>query len=280
MPAIKQLKMTSVSRVDTTAATAVEITPDKKEAFYSLVESFLLINPSPSDEHMHMLATAVGMDPETFEQLVYQMFGQLLDEEADEGSPLESPTVEANGEEMPNNDYSHGDGQNYSVMSAALAERVRSSGQLTPKQKVVFNTDDIDDDEDALDDEADSIVATTPAEMKILDRAWQNLKAEMRKFNEHYEGETLLDHFVTYAQGDPNYESVFGKGAAGATKCSQAADVYLQDQDITAADEVGDAAANDGIVDTEQFGTDDPMKEAGDFDGAVDDEVVHNTFDL
>lgn len=48
--------------------------------FYQLLEAFLRLNESPSDEQIHALATALGTDPETLESKIYSMLADVLDD--------------------------------------------------------------------------------------------------------------------------------------------------------------------------------------------------------
>ena len=75
---IKQIQTTSVMQSSINADADIQLDDEKQAAFYSLMESFLSLNPTPTDEHIHMLATSVGMEPETFEQLIYKFFGSVL----------------------------------------------------------------------------------------------------------------------------------------------------------------------------------------------------------
>lgn len=55
----------------------VEAVPGiENDALQGLVSAFLCVNDSPSDEQVHMLARAVGTDPETLEAVVYHMLSE------------------------------------------------------------------------------------------------------------------------------------------------------------------------------------------------------------
>ena len=43
-----------------------------------LIKCFLSINGSPSDQQIHQLADAVGMDKETLESAIYEMLSDCL----------------------------------------------------------------------------------------------------------------------------------------------------------------------------------------------------------
>ena len=47
-----------------------------KEQLKQLIVAFLAINPQPSDDQVHMLATAIGMDHEPFEAVMYEMLAE------------------------------------------------------------------------------------------------------------------------------------------------------------------------------------------------------------
>ncbi len=57
--------------------TSVEAVPGiDNTALQELVSAFLCVNDSPSDNQVHMLAKAVGTDPETLEAVVYHMLSE------------------------------------------------------------------------------------------------------------------------------------------------------------------------------------------------------------
>lgn len=62
---------------------------DKYVLLYQLVEAFFRLNDSPSDEQMHSLASALGMDPESLESHIYEFFSDVL--EGSEGETLGDP---------------------------------------------------------------------------------------------------------------------------------------------------------------------------------------------
>lgn len=192
---ITVLKTISVSRI--TAANASPALEDEKQsAFYSLMESFLLLNPTPSDEQVHQLATSVGMDPETFESLIYKFFGDMVKHDED----------------------AHG-------------------GDFNADQDLLADFGDEAEDED------------TEAE-EFLD-----------------EGDAQDDdNTVTASNVDdmPMNKQMFDTN-----------DI----EPIEAADQDGKAADEDGIPDPELLGGEDPIKEGSESDGAVDEEVLQETYD-
>lgn len=48
-----------------------------------IVNSFLELNPEPTEEQVHSLAVTLGMTPEDFEAILYEMFGDLVNENID-----------------------------------------------------------------------------------------------------------------------------------------------------------------------------------------------------
>jgi hypothetical protein len=47
----------------------------------ALIKLFLIINPEPADAQVHALASAIAVDKETLESLVYSMLGEVVNEE-------------------------------------------------------------------------------------------------------------------------------------------------------------------------------------------------------
>lgn len=45
-----------------------------------IINSFLELNPEPTEEQVHTLAASLGMTPEDFEAVLYAMFGELVNE--------------------------------------------------------------------------------------------------------------------------------------------------------------------------------------------------------
>jgi hypothetical protein len=185
---ITVLETISKSRI-TASDQAIGLDEGKQAAFYSLMESFLLLNPSPSDEHIHMLAEATGMDPETFEQLIYQSFGSLLHPPGDEdvgktsdSEVLSDPISNEGGDELLTDVHEH-----EGLMARLTASNV-DDNTADPVNKNLFDLNDI--------------------------------------------------------------------------------------EPITASDPDGRAAEDDGVEDPELLGGEDPLKEASDADGAVDEELV------
>lgn len=81
------------------AQVADSMADDEKESMYSLVEAYLLIVPDPSDDQIHALATAVGMDHETFEQFLYEILSKVVEEGRKlEASDADGALAEQDGE--------------------------------------------------------------------------------------------------------------------------------------------------------------------------------------
>lgn len=133
---ITVLPTISMSRV-TAEDADIQLPADKQEAFYSLIESFLLLNPSPSDEHMHGLASAVGIDPETFEALIYKFFGSVINQQGDLLSDAEDSEDASDLEEVVD-ENAHAD----------LMARLTSSN-VDDSTMNLFDTDDLITSSDA-----------------------------------------------------------------------------------------------------------------------------------
>lgn len=70
-----------------------EAEPDSEELrVYDLLTSFFRMNPSPTDEEMHALATAVRMSAEELEQVIYRVMSVMMEdpESISEESDLEA----------------------------------------------------------------------------------------------------------------------------------------------------------------------------------------------
>jgi len=50
-----------------------------------MIELFLQVNPEPSDQQFHALAQALGVDKETLEAVAYEMLGDEIHHEQEEG---------------------------------------------------------------------------------------------------------------------------------------------------------------------------------------------------
>jgi hypothetical protein len=57
---------------------------DVREHLYDLLGSFLRLNPSPSDEQFHALATSIGMDPAELESYAYEIMSVLFEDQEDD----------------------------------------------------------------------------------------------------------------------------------------------------------------------------------------------------
>lgn len=205
---IKQFKTISMAS-PVTAAVDVQLSEEQQAAFYSFVESFLLLNPSPSDEQVHTLATAVGLDPETFEQLLYKFFGDLL-----KPTPVESEVDPALDEP---------DEQTWDVDGSEEPDDIESDATL---------------DDDLPEDIPEHLQAS------FLDRANSAKKQGLFDVN----------------------------------------DLEVVDEpSVTAADQTNRSAEDDGQPDLEtEEGYVDPLKDASESDGSVDEEVLKDkaTFEL
>lgn len=190
MPTIKQLKTTSLSRIPASDSVP-ELDTEKQGAFYSLMESFLILNPSPTDEQVHNLTTSVGMDPETFEHLTYKFFGGVLHptQEPEEDSEFLSDGEDLQCEDDPDSE--------------------------------LLSDDEYEDDEDGL----------------------------MSRITSGKE-KNLINH-----------------------------QLFDTSDIVEASDADGRAADNDGEPDAEVLGEEDPLKEASEADGAVDEEVLQEALD-
>lgn len=71
----------------------VELSQETLLKLYTLVETFLLLNPKPSDIQVHSLALALGLTHEFLESLIYEMFAEVLADDQ-EGSPEEVGEIE------------------------------------------------------------------------------------------------------------------------------------------------------------------------------------------
>lgn len=69
-----------------TAATSTATLELAEDNLTGLLECFLCLNPSPSDEQVHALSKALGLSKEAVEQVIYTMLSQRLAEGEDDGS--------------------------------------------------------------------------------------------------------------------------------------------------------------------------------------------------
>lgn len=78
-----------------------------KECLQELVTLFLKINPEPADAQVHALASAVGVDKEELEAIMYSMLADsedLLEDEADDGGFVAADSQEVlDGDVSPDN---------------------------------------------------------------------------------------------------------------------------------------------------------------------------------
>lgn len=87
-----ELSVPSELPEETTVSAA---TDPKSPHLLALLEAYLLLVDSPTDEQVHSLSRAIGLDPETLEAVLYEMFGDLLRSEEEE-----SPDVALLGDEL------------------------------------------------------------------------------------------------------------------------------------------------------------------------------------
>lgn len=74
------------STVEAAPSVAEALPPDKKELIYNILESYLQLNEDPSDDQVHALAFSIGMDHEVFEQLMYEILSQMVQD----GNPIKA----------------------------------------------------------------------------------------------------------------------------------------------------------------------------------------------
>lgn len=51
----------------------------------SVIQAFLDVNPTPTDEEIHLLARMLGLTPEQFEEVIYRMFSVYVNDPKDRG---------------------------------------------------------------------------------------------------------------------------------------------------------------------------------------------------
>lgn len=54
---------------------------DEEEVFYDLLVSFFRLNPSPTDEQVHSLAAALGVDHEDLEAMIYEILSIMMEDQ-------------------------------------------------------------------------------------------------------------------------------------------------------------------------------------------------------
>ena len=84
-----------IQKVSTTSSSlkkgrvnALTLTSEQKAKLYTLIEAFLLFNPRPTDEQVHLLAKSVGMDHEELERVLYEFFAEVLETEVAESEDV------------------------------------------------------------------------------------------------------------------------------------------------------------------------------------------------
>ena len=63
---------------------------DDEVTLEDLIEAFLDVNPTPEDTQIHSLASLLGYTPESFEEYIYEMFSEYVNED----ESVEEPTVD------------------------------------------------------------------------------------------------------------------------------------------------------------------------------------------
>lgn len=76
----------------------MQTTADTQSQLVPIIQSFFAMNPSPADAQIHALAGALGVDKETLEAVIYQLYGQQNNggqaaEPAPEAQPQAEPQV-------------------------------------------------------------------------------------------------------------------------------------------------------------------------------------------
>jgi hypothetical protein len=106
--------------------TAMSQDPETQSKLYTLVESFLLLNPEPSDDQVHMLAQSINMDYEQLEAIVYKFFAQVLEELDDPVTASDSVGEAAENDGEPDTEATDG--------GDAFKEAAESDGGLDLQQ--------------------------------------------------------------------------------------------------------------------------------------------------
>lgn len=134
-----------------------------------LVELFLDICPEPTDEQLHVFSESLGIPYETFEEKVFQLFKDVLEDEADEDDldDLEQDIAEDPLDlfiasfflympEDPTEEQVHAFAQLIGVTPEELEERIYRMLQAFDDEDLDDeNLDDADDlDSDASEDDA------------------------------------------------------------------------------------------------------------------------------
>jgi len=99
---------------------------DKDESkLHELIVLFLQVNPEPSDDQFHALAHSLGVDKESLESISYEMLGDEIHHEEDEGDDTQlNELVEGvsthfqEGEELGGGEY----GEGYPIENGDKAE--------------------------------------------------------------------------------------------------------------------------------------------------------------
>ncbi len=77
-------------KVAASAITSDSVDPDtQSQLLYDLLTCYFGVVPEPSDEQVHHLALAIGMNPEELEAELYRIMSVMFDDDADEGEASE-----------------------------------------------------------------------------------------------------------------------------------------------------------------------------------------------
>ena len=113
-----------------------------------LIVLFLEVNPEPSDEQVHAMACAVGIDKETFEAEIYSMMGEivadddhLVEVDAAEEEVVNDPLIDP--DTMSNSDVAMNDGDPTNDDLGFQAE-TNDDGATADDEGVGMNNGDVD----------------------------------------------------------------------------------------------------------------------------------------
>lgn len=91
-----------------------------------LIELFLQMNPEPSDQQFHALAEAVGVDKETLESVAYEMLGDEIHHEQEEGDDAQlNELVEGVSTHFPEGEEE----EDFGVVNASM--RLKATEEVT-----------------------------------------------------------------------------------------------------------------------------------------------------
>jgi hypothetical protein len=72
---------TGILSVSVEGSPSNEDPADDGASLEAIIQAYLDVNPTPSDEQIHHLAAMLGMTPESFEEVIYKMFGQYVSDD-------------------------------------------------------------------------------------------------------------------------------------------------------------------------------------------------------